>query len=397
MDLIGFRELVSPAGLELINSINQLDLTEKDYLPNFQRLSRQYSPKLVQAALETVILRRKARNKFPFAEQLFFTRAALEQASSWEIAIYRAKHFTGFERVFDLGCSIGSDTLALGQVAPTYGVDLDRLRLALARENGSALNLGERCIFINADLTWALPMSVPNSTTAFFFDPARRVAGRRLYHVDQYQPPLRIIKNWLTAYSNLAVKVSPAVNLEELSDYHCGVEFISLEGELKEAVLWFGELFRSSFKATLLPQNISLSCEEGDGIKKNRKISQPRQYLYEPDPAILRAGLVQIIANQLNAQQLDEDIAYLTSDSHVTNPFVRAWKVEDWMPFNLKHLRSYLRDRNVGQVTIKIRGSPIDPQELQHLLKLGGENERMLFLTQYQGRPIVIVAFVEKG
>jgi hypothetical protein len=63
------------------------------------------------------------------------------------------------------------------------------------------------------------------------------------------------------------------------------------------------------------------------------------------------------------------------------------------MPFQLKRLRAYLRENNVGRVTVKKRGSPITPEELIQQLRLKeGEEERVLFLTQMQGKPIVIIA-----
>ncbi len=61
------------------------------------------------------------------------------------------------------------------------------------------------------------------------------------------------------------------------------------------------------------------------------------------------------------------------------------------MPFGLKRLRAYLRERNIGRVVVKKRGSPLQPEELIHQLKLKGEEERVIVLTQLRGRPIVLI------
>ena len=66
--------------------------------------------------------------------------------------------------------------------------------------------------------------------------------------------------------------------------------------------------------------------------------------------------------------------------------------MEDWFPFSLKRLRAYLHVRRVGRVTVKKRGSPLQPEELIHKLRLEGEEERVLFLTHVRGRAVVIVA-----
>jgi hypothetical protein len=120
-------------------------------------------------------------------------------------------------------------------------------------------------------------------------------------------------------------------------------------------------------------------------------LSAPLRYLYEPDPAILRAGLVTTLAAQLNARQLDPDIAYLTADALTPTPFARAFVIDDAMPFQLKRLREYLRARQVGQVTVKKRGSPLEPERLIQQLRLHGPERRIVFLTHVRGRPYALI------
>jgi SAM-dependent methyltransferase len=312
---------------------------------------------------------------------MYFTREAMEQASSWEVATYRAERYKESVHILDLGCSIGSDTLVLAQVAPTTGIDIDPLRLEMAKQNAKALNIPAN--FIKADIT--VP-PLPEASS-IFFDPARRKDHRRAFSVEDYTPPLSIIQEWLPKYPAFGVKISPGVNLDQISKYDCEVEFISFKGELKEAVLWFGPLKTVPKRATLLPGPHTLTAE----VLPKIPLSEPLAYIYEPDPAILRAGLVTAVGAQLNANQLDPEIAYLTADTLSETPFARSWKTEDWIPFQLKRLRALLRERNVGLVTVKKRGSPLVPEELIHDLRLEGEEEKILFLTQMKGKPIVVI------
>jgi hypothetical protein len=386
MQLKHFYSLLTREGQWALESATAFEPREKDFLQDFQMLAKRFPRELARAALETAILRREAEAKFPQADKMYFTREALEQATSWEIASYRAKRYAGFDKIFDLGCSIGADTLALGKIAPTTGIDRDLLRLAIARQN--AKNLGVPATFTQADLHH-LPFKLgTSSNTAIFCDPARRQDHRRAFSVEQYSPPLSIINTWLPHIPALGVKVSPGVKLEELSGYDCEIEFISLNGELKEAVLWFGPCKTVGRRATLLPGHHTLTAEKQPQLP----LSEPKAYIYEPDPAVLRAGLVAAIGEQLNAAQLDPEIAYLTAGQYTPTPFGRAWEVEDWLPFQLKNLRAYLRERDVGPLTVKKRGSPIVPEELIRDLRLEGEEEKTLFLTQMQGKPIVVIA-----
>lgn len=387
MQIETFRRLLAPYGQQALLAAQALQPCEEDFLRYFQALSRRYDADLSRAALEIAIARGKAVAKFPFAEILYFTREALEQASGWEIAAYRAERYRSFERLVDLGCSAGSDSLALAGVTQTTGIDLDGLRLKMAQANAHAMGLDGRLAFAHADLRRPLPLHLEHRGLALFFDPGRRSGGNRIRSVNEYEPPLNLIRDWLQPCPALGAKISPGVKLEEVSNIGAEIEFISQAGELKEAVLWFGPLKTAGRRATLLPGSYTMT----DAPDASSEVRQPGVYIYEPDPAVLRAGLVQALGARIDAWQIDADIAYLSSDRLVQTPFARAWTVEDWMPFSLKRLRAYLRQRNVGRVTVKKRGSPLQPEELIHKLRLEGEEERVLFLTHVQGRAAVII------
>lgn len=397
MELATFKDILAPSGQAALQAAVTLGPREADFLSHYQLLSRSYPADLARTALEIAILRGEAANKFPFADRLYFTREALEQASSFEVSTYRAKRFRAFPYLADLGCSAGGDTLALAAIAPTLGIDLDPLRLAMAQANLQAIDLAERVYFLRADLAQPLPLK-REPGQALFFDPARRAAGRRVFSTRDYLPPVSLVYDWLAHFPAIGVKISPGVKLVELSGFDAEIEFISLRGELKEAVLWFGPLKTARRRATVLPGPYSMdmpTIEIPD--QPSERISEPNAYLYEPDPSILRAGLVTSLGAQLDAFQLDPDIAYLTSGKLSPTPFARMWAVEDWFPFGLKRLRAYLRQRHVGQVVVKKRGSPLQPEALIHNLHLKGDQERVVFLTHLRSRPIVIVCFPTIG
>jgi hypothetical protein len=387
MDLDIFRSLLTPAGQQVLQDAQARSPREVDFLSHYQVLSRNYASDLARAALEIAILRAEANEKLLFANKMYLTREAMQQASSYEVSSYRAKRYKHFDHLIDLGCSIGADTLALAAVAPTCGVDRDPLRLAMAQANMIPFNLGEHTAFLQADLYDPLTFA-PAPWIGLFFDPGRRINHQRIHHVDDYQPPLKVIREWLPDFPALGVKISPGVDLSELEGYDAEIEFISLNGELKEAVLWFGPLKTASRRATLLPVGHTMVA----GEPRSLPLSEPRGWIYEPDPSILRAGLVTDLGAQLEAYQLDPDIAYLTSDRYLHTSFARSWQIEAWLPFNLKRLRDYLRRHKIGQVTVKKRGSPLEPEALIHELRLSGDKQRVIFLTHLNGRAIVVIA-----
>jgi len=385
--------LLSPEGQQLLSELAQERFEGDDHLRLASRLRDQVGQSRAHALLETSLLRRRATAKFQRAQDMYFTRQALEQASAEIVAVYRARRFAqaGFEKVADLGCGIGGDSIALAKKADVIGVDLDLLRLAMARENVRLNGLFGRFLPLQANLLELDPLPVE----AIFADPGRRTdSGRRIYSVHDYQPPLSFLERWREVVPHQAVKISPGVNYEELPA-GAEVEFISVRGEVREAVLWFGA-FRSTAgrRATLLPQGVTLTDER---LEEVVAIARPMTYLYEPDGAVIRAHLVEQLAQHLGAAKIDGDIAFLTSGNYQPTPFGRCYAIEDSFPFGLKRLRKYLRERGIGQVTIKKRGSPLDPDTLRQQLRLTGEGSCVVFLTRVMGKPSVLIGRAHPG
>ena len=309
MDVANFHDLLTDTGQEAIYAAMELAPQEKDFLRHFQQLSRRFPREIARSALETAILRPSAQSKFPQAGCMYFTRDALQQASSYEVASHRAARYQGFEHIGDLGCSIGGDTLAFAEIAPTFGIDRDPLRLAMAKANMHALGL--KASFIRTDLEHSFPCIRSSTSTGLFFDPARRENGKRIFSVEQYHPPLSSVSNWLSDFPNMGVKISPAVKIREIEAYEAEIEFISLRGELKEAVLWFGALKSGVRKACVLPGPHIMS-DDGSRNEPEREISEPQRYFYEPDPAVIRAGLVQNLIRKRETELLQPLLDFLS-------------------------------------------------------------------------------------
>ncbi len=387
--------LVSPMGETLLQQLVAEDLSQNNTLSLLTKFRKYHAPEQAAAALEMARLRLKAVDKFgETAKRLFFTREALEQASDPLVRRYRAErimellsqtaysHAQAVVRITDVCCGIGADSLAFAQKgAAVLGLDIDPVRVEIARYNAAAMGVDAR--FSVADVREGLlPADV------MFFDPARRdEQGKRIHNVEQYQPPLSIIRDWQAAL--IAVKLSPGVELQQLDVYEGGVEFVSVDGDLKEAILWIGAGWKGS-RATLLTQKAVYHWGEAQD-SPDAAFSKPRAWLIEPDASLLRAGLVQNAAAVFEGHMLDETIAYFTCDNRPESPWVRAWKILDWMPFHVKKLRAYLREHDVGNVTVKKRGSAVTPEVLIPQLKLQGIETRVLVLTRLQGQPIVLV------
>jgi len=379
-------QLQSPTGQRLLLAAGEVVQSEPDFLRAAQSLGRTFPERLARAAVEQVLLRRRAEAKFDGAADLYFTRDGLEQSTSSAVARHRAARFSDFPQVFDLGCGIGGDSLALARVTQVVGVDRDELRLRVLRANAERSGVALAIQPLLADLE-DLPLRFPPGAAAFA-DPGRRSAGRRLRSTRAYQPPLSVVLSWLPSLTGLAIKVSPAVRMSELIGLACEIEFVSLGGELKEAVLWFGALRRGSRRATVLPEGETI---EGEG-EPDIDPGPLQMFLIEPDPAVLRAGLVRTLGAMLGARPIARDIAFLTTNEPRPSPFARTFRVLEAAPFRLKSLQQRLDELGVGRLTVKRRGSAVEPDDLTRKLRLRGDGEALVILTRLSGRQTMILA-----
>ncbi len=384
MDEATLTALLSAEGRTALSAAAEQQPSNHTFLTDYDRLSKHFPPSLAKAALQMQLLRQKAREKFSRASEMLYTSDGLEQSSGETIATYRANRFTPCRCVGDFACGIGGDSIALATQTAVISVDLDAIRLRMAQHNLQVYDSAQRVRFLDADLK---NLDLPD-VDAIFFDPSRRSNNRRHVSGRFYEPPLQIIEQWQPKVDGLGVKLAPAIPHAELDKFEAEAEFISVNGELKECVLWFRQFSTTHRRATILPGPHFLT---GDSQTSSSRLSEPLAYLYDPDPSVLRAGLVTTLGEQLDAHQLDETIAYLTSDTATLTPFARLYQIEAALPFHAQRLRELLRARNVGRVTIQRRGSPVDPAELTRKLRLSGNEHRHLILTRVSGKPFALV------
>lgn len=364
--------LCSPAAQDALTVLQTADLAESQTLALLQPLRRQFTTVQAGALLSLARLRQRATAKFPDAAKLFFTAEALEQATAWPIAQWRA---TWLDQqappgpVLDLGCGIGGDLLALAQRRRVIAFETDPVRLRLAAANVAALGLTQQVTLIQADWTAHLAAGSLPAAAAAFADPARRVAGRRIFSVEAMQPPLSQLVRLQQQLPHLGVKTMPGIQDAELPA-HCGVEFISHEGVCKEAILWFGALVKHRRWASVYVDDTWLSRAGDDGQIAPIGALEAGMVLHEPDPALIRAGAFQELCQQLHAHLFDSQIAYLVSPADQTHLLVQSFAIQEVHPFSLNLLNRRLQALGYAIVELKKRGVPFQPEELRPRLKL---------------------------
>lgn len=380
--------LTSEKGEEWLQLASQFAISPTSHLAEVEQLRRHLSPADSAAVIEQIMLRAKAIRRFPNAERMLFTDAGLQQATHPAVAAHRSQRYIGWKAVYDICCGIGSDTIALSHLAEmVVGVDRDPVRLCFAKHNARMESEGTRAHFVWADAQRP-PFAI--NGVAVFCDPSRRTAaGKRIYQPQAYEPPLSQLHSIFGGAEGLGIKVAPSIPYAGVP-WADEIEVTSFAGEVKEAVLWCGALATSGIRrrATILPDGHSMT---DGGPYPECPVRQPGHYIYEPDGAVIRAGLVQQVGETLELWQLDSRIAYLSSDTWRVSPFVQGFEVEEQMPFNLKGIRRRLRELDVGVLEIKKRGINLDPDAFRLRLRLNGHESKTLIVTRIEDKPVAFL------
>ena len=390
--------ILTPEGWELLNSLGPYSEAESLHTGTELRKAG-HSPELVSAAMTQSRLRAKAKAKFgPFAEKMLFTPAGLEQATRLNIAALHARRFqaAGLEHVADLGCGIGADAMALAS--------LDRRVTAVERDETTAavatINLmpWPTATVVNADAE-GLDLT---GIDGVWLDPARRTTTAsgttRIFDPEAFSPPLSFVEGLADRGMPVGVKLGPWIPHEALPD-NCEAQWVSVDGDVVEAALWFNRLARPGIRRAALVTGAGGTAELTSAVgydpaNQDVAIGPAAGYLYEPDGAVIRAGLVADLARGLGGHLLDEHIAYICAPQLQPSPFARAYRVLEVKPYNVKKLKAWVKASRIGTLEIKKRGTSVAPDELRKTLLTGsgkGPNKATLVLTRVGEDRIAIV------
>lgn len=343
-----------------------------------------FPPDLAAAALTQAALRVAAVGKFGAdAARMFFTRTGLEQATRSIVAGHRASRLasSGASVVADLGCGIGADAFAFARAGlRVVAVDSSASTAAVAAVNAAVLGLP---VSVSCGRAEDVDLSTVDGV---FCDPARRTGSGRVFDPRGYSPPWDFVSSLPSRVPHTVLKLAPGID-HALLPPDAEAEWVSVDGDVVEACVWYGPLASVPRRATLLPSGLALT---GSGVVP-APVGPVGSYLYEPDGAVIRAHLVAEFASTVDGTLADPSIAYVYSDARVDTPFARCYEVHDVLPFSVKRIRALLRERGVGTLTVKKRGSALDPAEFRRAMRLSGTGSATVVLTRVAGTPSVLV------
>jgi len=371
-----FAVLMTEAGRRLLDLVAKVDRPGPAEIVRWRKLA---DGALVSAAVRVVGTRRKAA-KFTRGDRMWLSAKGLEQATSETVARHKASRFSVKEPsalVVDLCSGVGGDSIAIGALNRVMAVDLDPAMTARVRWNSEVYEVLERVKAVSAK---AEGFAIP-SGAFIHVDPDRRMTTlQKTNALAKYAPGLDDLLGWVRSTRGGAIKLGPASDFAEHfggPDYE--IEVVSLRGECKEATVWFGALAVPGVRrrATVLPSGETWTDRHG-GSELPRFPTAPRgpldRWIYDPDPALIRSGLLEGFARANGWTRIASGVDLLTGPERSPSTLVASFEVVDEFPLDLKVLRREVATRGLGPLDIKTRGLSIRPEAYRAQLRPEGSN-----------------------
>lgn len=366
MDLEQVRSLIEVAEHPALAEATEWFVQGRSGLEIRARLEQTFETSTCLAVMDCVSCRLRYANKFWQPERWLLSREPAEQATDSRIARWRAEALgqLGLTELTELGCGLGGDTVFLSEHFRVKALERSPARSELARYNLSQLGSGDAVVESRSVDCSSLRGEL------LFVDPARR-DGVRISNPGEWQPPLADVASSFGEgrFRAVAVKCAPGLKEADLPDQPATIAFVSVEGQLKEAFLLLqGDLERKRLAVLFEKGSAQPLTLTGRGEAIDVGVPQIGSYLHNPDPAILRAGALDSLAERLKASIVHPKIGYLTSDGPCDDGCANSFLIADRFPLNWKILKRKLLQTGWTEYEYLGRGVPFSQPDVRKKL-----------------------------
>lgn len=359
------------------------------------------------AILNQIKSRQKAKTKIPawlgIEGIIFPSPSLLEQCSSQATANFKASLFAG-ESFADLTAGAGVDSAALAQKFK-YGFAIERDKEAAQLLSNNLPLLSPHKIEILNKVAEEVIADLP-TLDLIYIDPQRRSENKRgLFKLEETSPNvLALLPKLRSKAKNILIKASPVLDIA-LATQQLGavkaVYVVSLHGECKELLFHLSTVIpaptsqsdggneRGSIPAwtparggcdteiiaAILNNNGTPAYTLSKASAAPAPISAPQTYLYEPDAAIMKAGLFNELAAEFDLAKLHPATHLFTSGKKHTGFPGRSFTIKGILPPDKKELQR----KKIEKANVTVRNFPATVDELRKKLNLKEGGDDYLF------------------
>lgn len=300
----------------------------------------------------------------------------LRFATPEAVAKYRADRLR-CNIIVEIGSGVGFQTIEFAKSCKkVYAIEIDAAKFRFLLGNISRLGI-KNVIPINADgLDPEVIKKVKDSEIAFV--DTERLPEETRRGLSTVKPDVGKVLEWYKHCKGICIEVPPQI--EDIS-LECEKEYVSLYGQLNRLNLYFGKLKSCEKKVMALPEMAVLKQNKKFKAEESKEILG---FLYEINPAVIKAGMVNEAAGNKAMAYSFKGKTYLTSDKLIESSFLKTFKVIE--KCEIKELLPTLKKLNARRV---IPRGPMSEEEF---------NERTRNLEkELQGKIIYNVFFFDKA
>jgi len=353
-------------------------------------------PYLLRAVAEQISCREKLRVKQPRFAQLgaFVESSVLEQSTPQEVAEYRSTMMSG-DSLCDCTGGLGVDTLALAhRFNQVVFCEIDPARALLFTYNSSRFGTTNCTVHVGDSMAF-----LRNSSGVYdwlFIDPARRDgSGKRFISLENCLPDVIGEAVLLREKSeNIAIKISPAFDISMIYKQFedCSrIVVVSLYGEVREIMVTIeSNVPVQAIRAVILGKNQTEILDD-DGFGDLEVATTSKRWLFEPDPAIIKAGLVDTLGRKYGLVRWSGTGIFLCGDEVISDFPGRQFEIIRIVPWQRKEIGRYLKEKKIFSSTVIRRDFPLTPEEIRALYKLQeSDSQFLIFTTDHANNRVVI-------
>ena len=349
-----------------------------------------FSEVSMQEMVQQIKGKKVAHRKFPFLlkeDIVFPPNLNLEQASSQSTAEFKADNLNG-KKFLDLTCGFGIDAYFLSQNFEEITlVEKNPELLDLVKHNWKILN--KKATFVNENLEHFLAKN-SERFDVIYLDPARRDSEKnKKFLLEDLSPNLLEIQDQLLEISSqIRIKLSPLIDISYLISVLKNVakiQIIAVRNEVKELIV-FLEKARKGDDVEISCINLESDDAEFAFQFKEEKtavsaFSEPQQFLYIPNNAVLKSGAFNLVSQFFNGKKLHPNTHFYTSDKRIERFPGRVLEIN---MIDSKHIRKG------EKYNIISKNYPLSPDEIKKKYKILDGGNCYLIFTQTQNRKIIL-------
>lgn len=368
------------------------DFLKSNFHKNPQDIALRKSPFATVSSSELATQlesRRKAEKKLPLwfqAPGIYYPPTlSIEQASSEDTAVYKANLIEENTSLLDLTGGIGVDSYFFSKKAvKVVHCELNQELSKIAKHNAEVLG-AKNLEFIEGDGIEFLKEQVKGTFQTIYLDPSRRVKTRKVFMLSNCEPNVVELQGELfKKASTILIKAAPLLDislalnqLKQVKEVHV----ISVKNECKEVLFLLKEGFNlePTIKVAGLDKEVNFRFDFLAEQEKqaNASYDLPKQYLYDPDVALLKAGCFKLLSQRFDLDKLHPNTHLYTSEDQRKDFPGRSFEVIELYEYN-----DFKKNKINWNANVVSRNFPLKVEELRKKHKIGESRFEFLFFCR---------------